>query len=398
MIIHKGKYNEAIIMVDDLDQETISQIYSFLNHPAFAKGHIAIMADAHAGAGSCIGFTMKMNEYVIPNVVGVDIGCGVLAINLGYPLFEGKKDFEHLDHFIKQNIPSGFNIRSVSDRMPNNKKPEDMFDKKLLREIREVVKTTRQDIQRVKGSVGTLGGGNHFIEVDHCEETGMDWLLVHSGSRNFGLRVANHYQSKAKDLLKKLFVGSDAYKGLEYLPLDMGGDEYIEAMKVAQDFASLNRRLMANLIIQWISGNSPIGELETIETIHNYINFDDNIIRKGAVSAQRGERLVIPFNMRDGTAVCIGKGSSKWNYSAPHGAGRLLSRRKAKEQLVLKEFQDAMEGIYTTTATQNTLDEAPMAYKDMDYVVKAIGETVDIDFFMKPVYNFKAGGESERKV
>jgi len=385
MIIYKGKYNSANVMIDEIDPETSSQIYSFLNHPAFANTYISIMPDCHAGAGAVIGFTSKLNDYVIPNIVGVDIGCGVLAINLGCVSWEGKKDLEHLDNFIKQNIPSGFNIRSVNETMTNKKKPEDVFDKELLSKITELSKITNQEITKIKGSIGTLGGGNHFIEIDHYDNTGEYWLLIHSGSRNFGLKIANYYQAQAKKFLQKAFVGADAYKGLEYLPLDMGGEDYFEAMKVAQAFASLNRKLMAELIINWI-GNPA---LETIETVHNYINFKDNIIRKGAVSAHKDEKLVIPFNMRDGVAVCKGKGSSKWNYSAPHGAGRILSRSQAKKILSLDEFKAEMIGIYTTTATQNTIDEAPMAYKDKELIVDTIQETVDIEFFMKPIYNFK---------
>lgn len=389
MIKYTGQYNSANVMIDDVDKETASQIYSFLNHPAFGNTYIAIMPDCHAGAGAVIGFTAKMNNYIIPNVVGVDIGCGVLAIKLGNIVFEGKKDLEHLDNFIKQNIPSGFNIRSVGERMANKKKPEDMFDKKLLKRIEDISDITRQEMTKIKGSIGTLGGGNHFIEIDkHNDE---HWLLIHSGSRNFGLRIANHFQNEAKNFLKKVFVGADAYKGLEYLPLDMGGDDYIKAMKIAQDFASLNRKTMAELIVGWLFEKEC--ELEEIDTVHNYINFNDNIIRKGAVSANKGERLIIPFNMRDGVALCVGKGNKKWNCSAPHGAGRVLSRSMAKKQLSINEFIDQMVGIYTTTATQSTLDEAPMAYKNKETIINSIEDTVTIKYFMKPIYNFKSNGE-----
>jgi len=383
----KGKYNTAIIMIDNLDETTVSQIYSFLNHPAFAKTHIAIMADAHAGAGSCIGFTMKMNDYVIPNVVGVDIGCGVNA----YPLDVTTVNFEHLDHFIRTHIPSGFNIRSTSGRMANQAKPQDMFDDNFRKKVLALANDLKQDESKVIGSIGTLGGGNHFIEIDQ-DDNGQYWLLIHSGSRNFGLRVATYHQNKAKELLKRMFLGADAYKDLEYLPMDMGGKEYLDDMKIAQEYASLNRQVMAGLLIFNFFEAKTDFDMRGIETVHNYINFDDKIIRKGAVSAHLGERLVIPFNMRDGVMIGVGKGSNKWNLSAPHGAGRVMSRSQAKKRLDLDEFIKEMEGVYTTTATQNTIDEAPMAYKDKDEIIGAIGETVDIEFFMKPVYNFKAGG------
>ena len=380
----RGKYNSANVMIDELDQETISQIYSFLNHPAFANTYIAIMPDTHAGAGAVIGYTAKMNEYVIPNVVGVDIGCGVLA----YPLEVTDIDFKKFDQFIKKNVPSGFNIRSTDEKMVIGKKPRDFF--RTADDVLDLAGKTGQEREKVIGSIGTLGGGNHFIEIDKTDD-GKFWLLIHSGSRNFGLRVANHYQGKAKELLKTMFVGADAYKNLEYLPIGFGAEEYLEAMRIAQDYARLNRGVMAQVIMHFF-GESAWNN-EAIETVHNYINFEDKIIRKGAVSAHEGERLVIPFNMRDGVIVCKGKGNKKWNYSAPHGAGRILSRRKAKETLSMDEFKSSMEGIYTTTATENTIDESPMAYKDKDVIIEAIQETVEIEFFMKPVYNFKAGGE-----
>lgn len=388
MITFKGKYNTAVVMIDELDQTTISQIYSFLNHPAFAKTHIAIMADAHAGAGSCIGFTMKMNDYIIPNVVGVDIGCGVNA----YPLDVTTIDFEQLDHFIKTHIPSGFNIRGANDKMANGVRPSEAFDGKFRKRVVALANELRQEESKVLGSIGTLGGGNHFIEVDQ-DDNGQYWLLIHSGSRNFGLRVANYHQNKAKELLKRMFMGADAYKGLEYLPMDMGGEEYFVDMRIAQEYASLNRQIMAELLIYTFFKEKISLGIREIETVHNYINFEDKIIRKGAISAHDGERLVIPFNMRDGVMIGVGKGSNKWNFSAPHGAGRVLSRSQAKKQLDLDEFQKEMEGIYTTTATINTIDEAPMAYKDKDVIVEAIGETVDVEFFMKPVYNFKSSGD-----
>ncbi len=378
----RGKYNSANVMIDELDQETISQIYSFLNHPAFAKTYIAIMPDTHAGAGAVIGFTAKMNDYIIPNVIGVDIGCGVNA----YPLDNTTIDFEALDKFIKKNIPSGFSIRSevgMDDAVYQH------LPKGFAAKVRETAGKTGQDIDRALCSFGTLGGGNHFIEIDKTDD-GQFWLVIHSGSRNFGLRVATYHQNKAKELIKQMFMGADAYKGLEYLPMDLGGKEYLDDMKIAQEYATHNRAIMAKHLIDGFFKSE--WHIPVI-SIHNYINFEDKIIRKGAVSAHGNERLIIPFNMRDGVLICRGRDNKKWNYSAPHGAGRILSRRQAKDTIKLEDFQSAMEGIYTTTATKATIDESPMAYKDKDVIVKAIAETVDIEFFMKPVYNFKAGGE-----
>lgn len=386
MLTLTGKYNFANVMIDNLDSETQSQIYSFLNHPAFADTYIAIMPDTHAGAGAVIGFTAKVNKWIIPNVIGVDIGCGVLAINIGYPVI----DFEKLDNFIKQNIPSGFSIRNevgmdnaVYQYLPNG----------FAALIRETCSKTEQGTERPMHSLGTLGGGNHFIEIDHNDATGEDWLLIHSGSRNFGKTIAEFHQKKAREQLKEFFAGADAYKGLEYLPMNIGGTEYLSDMRTAQEYAHWNRVIMAKHIVKHIFGNSPSNELDTIDTIHNYISTKDNIIRKGAVSAYAGERLVIPFNMRDGTMVCTGKGSKKWNFSAPHGAGRIMSRRQAKDSINIEDFTSAMTGIYTTTATQHTIDESPMVYKDKDTIIEAVKETVDVNFFMRPVYNFKAGGE-----
>jgi tRNA-splicing ligase RtcB (3'-phosphate/5'-hydroxy nucleic acid ligase) len=393
MLTLTGKYNSANIMIDNIDQETISQIYRFLNHPAFAQTYIAIMPDCHTGSGVVVGFTTTLNDFIIPNVVGFDIGCGLLATNLGHHKFSSNQDFEDLDQFIKRNIPSGFNIRSTSEKMSNGLYPEETFDKKLLSNVLDLGKETEQEISRVIGSIGTLGGGNHFIEIDHDDNTGNDWLLIHSGSRNFGLRVANYYQSKAKELIKDLYSGASAYQGLEYLPMKEGGEEYLHAMKIAQNYASLNRFLMAKLITNHIFTEWSANTLASIETVHNYINTQDNIVRKGAVAAYEGTQLIIPFNMKDGVMVCRGKGNKLWNFSAPHGAGRILSRREARERITVDDFRAAMQGVYTTTADDRTLDESPMVYKDKDMIVEAVAETVDIEFFMKPVYNFKAGGE-----
>lgn len=379
MITLKGKYNEAIVLIDENDAETISQIYSFLNHPAFAHTYIAIMPDCHAGAGAVIGFTAKLNDYIIPNVVGVDIGCGID----GY-ILEGVDNinFEKLDTFIRKNIPSGFSSQA---KVLNRNWEKFESYRTWVSDIQLTAEATGQSFDYVHLQFQTLGGGNHFIEIVRNDSS--YWLVVHTGSRNFGLKVATYHQNKAKELMRKMFVGADAYKTLEYLPMDMGGSIYIDDMVIAQHYASINRELIASKIVNDFFG---IKVGETIKSTHNYISMDDNIIRKGATSAYEGQKILIPLNMRDGILFCTGKGNKKWNYSAPHGAGRILSRRKAKETLDIKEFEETMKGVWSSCISQDTLDESPMAYKNGNVIAELIDETASIDFTAKPVYNFKA--------
>jgi tRNA-splicing ligase RtcB len=377
MLVYKAKYNVAKVFIDIIDEETVKQIYNFLNHPAFADSKIRIMPDTHAGKGSVIGFTMTMNNYIIPNVVGVDIGCGMLM----HKIDAKEIDFAKLDEFIKKEIPSGFAVQ--------NQKGKDNTKNKALINIEEVERISVKVGQTVDpiASLGTLGGGNHFIEIDkHGDDY---YLIVHTGSRNFGLSVCNYHQKKAKALMNEVFIG-DAYKNLEFLPIDKGGKEYLDDMIVAQVYASENRKLIVKKIM-WDFFDQNLSD--AIECIHNYIDLSDKVIRKGAISAQAGEKVIIPLNMRDGVIVGTGKGNADWNNSAPHGAGRILSRKKAKEELTIEEFSKSMEGIYSSCINASTLDESPMAYKDSKLILDAIGDTVDIDFIMKPVYNFKAGGE-----
>ncbi len=370
MITMKGKYNIANIFIDEIDDTTREQIQTFLNHPAFQGGYIAIMPDCHAGKGAVIGFTMKMNGYVLPNIVGVDIGCGVLASNIGTcPV-----DLPALDKFIHEEIPSGFKIHEKS-------RPDGPSG------LQTICQNIEYDYDRALRSIGTLGGGNHFIEVDK-DEAGNNWLLVHSGSRNFGLSVANFYQRKAKEAMAAYFIG-DEYKGLEFIPPGTGlDDEYLFAMSEAQWFARMNRRRIMDRLHVYIG----VDWYANIESVHNYIDLDEQIVRKGAISAKTGEDCIIPLNMRDGAIVGKGKGSAKHNFSAPHGAGRSMSRKKAKETLSVDEFRAGMDraGIYTTTATAETLDEAPEAYKPAGAIIAAIEETVQITGRLKPIYNFKA--------
>ena len=386
MFILKAKYNSALVMLEDqslVENETISQIYSFLNHPAFENSHIAIMPDCHAGKGAVVGFTMKTNDYVIPNVVGVDIGCGVLAVRL-----DGIKNinFEALDKAVRK-IPSGFHKYPIDTNGSNKPFVRNERICSKIEDLKELTRTIGTKYEDVVASLGTLGGGNHFIEVS-VDEQGTYWLVIHTGSRNFGLKIANFYQNEAKKLMKQMFVG-DAYKNLEFLPIDNGGKEYLYAMDIAQEYASKNRQEIAkNLIENFFK--LKIKDLKKIESVHNYIDLENGYVRKGAISAQEGEELIIPLNMRDGSIIGKGKGSKKWNYSAPHGAGRILSRKKAKETLEMVEYKESMNGIYTTCISNKTIDESPMAYKNKDLILDSIGETVDFDFILKPVYNFKA--------
>lgn len=384
MLTFKGKYSTAIVMIDEIDETTEEQIRTFINHPAFAGTYIVIMPDCHAGKGAVIGFTSTLNDYIIPNVVGVDIGCGML----GYKLNVSEIDFAKLDKFIRKQIPSGFNIRPRTHKLVGNNKP-------LVGEITEIVEKLDLVPSRVFDSLGSLGGGNHFIEVDKTEEGDL-WLVVHSGSRNFGLQIANYHQKIAKnnlvdrdvkDMLRVLNL-TEVIKDAEFLE-NYEAEEYLEDMKVAQKYAILNRKIMMHVMIEDFFGLK-YDAGRTLETVHNYIDFSAGVVRKGAISAQEGEQLIIPFNMQDGIIIGTGKGNSDWNYSAPHGAGRILSRTQAKKQLSVDDFKESMKGVWTSCVSENTLDEAPMAYKDTQVILNAIKDTVDINFWMKPTYNFKA--------
>jgi RNA-splicing ligase RtcB len=352
------------------------------------------MPDVHAGAGCTIGTTMTVRNTVVPNLVGVDIGCGMETIKTAAKDI----DLEKLDRIIYQNIPSGFDIRSKIHPYSENVRLEDLRCKKHM------------DIKRALLSIGTLGGGNHFIEAARDEE-GFIYIIVHSGSRHLGKEAAEYYQKKAydelvdingarreiaqqlkkegrfeeiEDAIKKA-APIKIIKSLAYLK---GGsfDDYMNDMKIIQEFADYNRRAMADIIV----GLMKLTVVDRFTTTHNYIDTDSMILRKGAISARANERVLIPMNMRDGSLICIGKGNPDWNFSAPHGAGRIMSRTAAKSRLSLDEFKRSMKGIFTTTANKATLDESPMAYKPMDEIVANIKDTVDIAMIIKPVYNFKA--------
>lgn len=389
MFTIKAKYNTALVMLDDetmLDGETTSQIYSFLNHPAFAGTHIAIMPDCHSGKGAVVGFTMKLNNYLIPNVVGVDVGCGVLAIELDGV---NKIDYEAFDKAVNR-IPSGFSKYPFDTNGSNKPYGRNLNVCDTINGLETVANAVGTKYSDVVCALGTLGGGNHFIEVDYDELNDKYWLVIHTGSRNFGLKFANFMQNEAKKLMKKMFTG-DAYRGLEFLTSGNGYDSYITGMEIAQKYASMNRFTIAKTLVEDYF-KLKMKKLRVIESIHNYIDTEKGFVRKGAISAQENEDVIIPLNMRDGTIIGAGKGNKAWNYSAPHGAGRILSRKKAKESLSMDEYKTSMNGIYSSCVVNSTIDEAPMAYKDKDLIINAIKDTVEIKNIIKPVYNFKAKG------
>ncbi len=367
MIEIKGKYNTAIVYTDIVEESAYVQIEGLCNQTFFSDSKIRIMPDVHAGAGCTIGTTMTIKNKVAPNLVGVDIGCGIETVKLDCKFIEPEK----LDKIIYQNIPSGKKIRKKAHRYAEEIDLDELICKKEV------------NTQRGYLSIGTLGGGNHFIEIDK-DDDGNIYLCVHSGSRNIGLQVANYYQKRAQEYCKDNNISVD--KALAYLEGQLMED-YLHDMKIMQKFASLNRMAMVDTILRGLN----VKAVDSFSTIHNYIDMDNMILRKGAVSAEDGKKLIIPINMRDGSLICEGKGNPDWNFSAPHGAGRLFGRKAAREKFSMKEFRDSMEGIFTTSVHKDTLDECPMAYKSMDAITDHIGDTAEIINIIKPVYNFKAG-------
>lgn len=389
------------IFTENIEQEALDQINTLITQPAFSDCKIRIMPDVHAGAGCVIGFTADLGDKVIPNIVGVDIGCGMYTVALG----KIDIDFEVLDKVIRTYIPSGRNVHD--GRKARFKDIQNLY---CYRELK--------DTKRFERSIGTLGGGNHFIEIDE-DEVGNKYLIIHTGSRNLGKQVAEYYQHLAIELMqgkdelyakqKQLIEDYKAqgrrseiqsaikelHKKFNPNPLNIPKDlcyltgeyreQYLHDMKICQRFAVQNRKHIAGIILDRM-GWCAIGGFETI---HNYID-DNNMIRKGAISAEYGELLLIPINMRDGCIIGRGKGNPDWNCSAPHGAGRLMSRTKAKETVSLDDFRKSMDGIFTTSVNESTIDESPMAYKSMDEIINNIEDTVDIVDIIKPIYNFKA--------
>jgi RNA-splicing ligase RtcB len=400
MIEIKGAYNAAVCYCKTLEEYAERQIKAVCDQKAFEDCKIRIMPDVHAGMGCTIGTTMTVKDKVVPGMVGVDIGCGMETVRIG----EKKIDFGKLDDLIRNEIPCGREIRETLHRL------NDEIDLTSLRCSSGV------QLERARRSIGTLGGGNHFIEVDR-DEDGALYLVVHSGSRQIGNEVAKYYQdegfnalhSKARFQIDELIARLKAEGRAKEIqravqerrancvtptavPRDLAYvegrlfDDYIHDMKIIQRFAVLNRKAMMDVIVEGM-GLSPA---ECFTTVHNYIDTDEMILRKGAVSAKAGEKLLIPINMRDGSLVCIGKGNPDWNHSAPHGAGRLMSRTKAFETLSLDKYRSSMEGIFSTCVTRDTLDESPMAYKDAEEIIAQIEPTAEIAHRLKPLYNFKA--------
>ena len=400
MLEIKGKVNTAICYAKVIEDEAINQIRRMCDYDMTAGSKIRIMPDVHAGKGCTIGTTMTIVDKAVPNVVGVDIGCGMYTVNLG----KVEIDFEKLDeacHF----IPSGMNVWEGR---------QERFDLAELRCYRNL-----KDTRRLERSLGTLGGGNHFIEVDEAED-GTRYLIIHSGSRNLGKQVAELYQKLAVDLdrgygeyfekrdeiirtykeqgrrkeiqgaLKELHF--QVYESQPSMPDDLcylSGkylEDYLHDVVICQSFARRSREKMAEIILERTGMTGADG----FHTIHNYIDTDEMILRKGAIAAHKGEKVLIPINMRDGSVLAVGKGNPEWNYSAPHGAGRIMSRTKAKNELSLDQYKEEMAGVYTTSVNENTLDEAPMAYKSLEDIIDVIRESVDVIDVMKPIYNYKA--------
>lgn len=397
-----GKYNEAIVYTDIVEESAVEQIREMCDQEFMSGCRIRIMPDVHAGKGCTIGTTMTVTDKVVPNIVGVDIGCGMYTVNLG----KADIDFEKLDE-ICHRIPSGYNV------WEGRKERFNLMELRCYRELK--------DTRRINRSLGTLGGGNHFIEVDEGED-GTRYLVIHSGSRNLGKQVAEYYQKLAIDLINRGHEEyfnkrneiietykqegrrqeiSEALMALKaswqdrkpVIPDELCYvygpylEDYLHDVAICQRFAWRNRELMAEIIMEAMGWNAE----ESFQTVHNYIDVDEMILRKGAIAAHEGEKVLIPINMKDGSIIAVGKGNPDWNYSAPHGAGRRMSRGMAKDTITMDEFTSAMAGIYTTSVNEQTIDESPMAYKSLEDITAYIDETVEIQEVIRPVYNFKAG-------
>jgi len=363
----QGQYSTAKIFTDNIEQKAISQIYNLLNQGFTSGSKVRIMPDVHAGMGTTVGTTLTITNKISPGLVGVDIGCGMETAILE----DSEIDLQQLDLAIHQHIPSGLRIRKDTHRYGAD------FDLKALRCANDI------DMKRAMLSIGSLGGGNHFIELGR-DEDGLLYLVVHSGSRNLGKQVADFYQVAANKHIGRVGRGSEKFMAyLEGVLLD----DYLHDLKIVQKYADLNRKAMVKELEKRLN----LKVKEQFATVHNFVDLDTMILRKGAISAKKGERVIIPMNMRDGSILCVGKGNEDWNFSAPHGAGRILSRGQAKESYTLRQYEKAMEGIFSSSISKRTLDEAPFAYKPMDEIITKIGDTVDIIKTVRPVYNFKAG-------
>ena len=397
----RGRCGVAIAYAKVIEEEAVEQIRRMCDYEFTEGASIRIMPDVHWGKGCTIGTTMTVRDKVVPNLVGVDIGCGMYTVNLG----KGEIDlvrFDEAAHF----VPSGRGLWEGR---------QEKFDLLALRCYRSL-----KDTKRIARSLGTLGGGNHFIEIDRSAD-GTNYLVIHTGSRNLGKQVAEHYQNIAIDLSHgkdELFHARDelirrykaegrrselqeAIKALNRdfkarvaeIPADLAFlfgsylEDYLHDIEICQSFARRNREVIARVLLE----RTGLTAGEAFHTVHNYIDTDERILRKGAIAAHAGERVLIPINMRDGSILAVGRGDPDWNWSAPHGAGRLMSRTAAKERLSMEEFRETMADVYTTAVNENTLDEAPMAYKSLSDIIDVIEDSVDVIEVLKPIYNFKAG-------
>ena len=393
-----GKYTNAKVMIDMVEPECISQIQAMTNHAAFTNS-IAIMPDTHAGKGSVIGFTMPVGDKIVPNVVGVDIGCGMFSVNVG------KIDIDHnkVDSMIRDVVPFGKNVRN--DIAKSRISGIDNL------EYSELYKRVGIDESYALKSLGSLGGGNHFIEIGKDSNDNI-WITVHTGSRNLGKKVCEYWQDKGfkrivpvvdvdqikskfpkSEWAKQLKLAKDENKKYKKSDLDWidGVDKegYLYDMNLTQIYASVNRYIVMKEILKVFGIDRVYNNKDFIDTVHNFIDKRDNIIRKGAIRSYTGERMIIPFNMRDGILICEGKSNPEWNFSAPHGAGRLLSRSKAKEVLILEDYEKKMKGVFSTSINKFTLDEAPEAYKDSKMIEEAIVPTARIIDRIIPIHNLK---------
>ncbi len=429
----QGKYTKAKVMIDSVDPETIKQIHRMVSHPA-ATNPVAIMPDCHAGKGCVIGFTMKAGPKVVPNWVGVDVGCSVSSYRLPIKSLS-TQELTEIDRGIRQVIPMGMSVNTTVDNglkmsflaflresacaspSPDAK----VYSSDVSRRVDDAINAVGMKDGRFWTSLGTLGGGNHFQEIGQDEE-GCLWLTLHTGSRNFGKRVCEYFDAAAQSRLKdnglKDYTESLKARGEKKdfqrlreefvqrnkLDFDLkesayvmegGLSGYLSMMFLAQVYAAFNRLTIGRRVIEVIQEvtKSTIHPIDQIETIHNFISFQDGYIRKGAIASYKGQRMIIPFNMRDGLLICEGKSNPEWNYSAPHGAGRVLSRSQAKSKISMEEYQESMKGIFTTSVAKGTLDESPMAYKDAATIEAAIAPTATIIHRVKPIYNVKAGGD-----
>lgn len=394
MKLIEGRYNQAVVFTDNIESKAAQQIQELCNHAFTSGSRIRIMPDTHAGAGCTIGTTMTIRDKIVPNLVGVDIGCGMHVSRLK----KTKIDFARLDSVIRSFIPYGFNVRETPHEYNANVNIDELYCVRNL------------NVERARLSIGTLGGGNHFIEVNAADDDEL-YLVIHSGSRYLGKQIAEHYQSRAskeianwisEGIINKLKAEGREKEIQQQLKAAKAGiskelaylegpafDEYIHDMQIAQQYAEYNRKAIAAVIIREMGFRVD----DNFTTIHNYIDTNEMILRKGAISAKKGEVVIIPINMRDGSIIAAGKGNDDWNRSAPHGAGRLMSRSQARRELSLDEFKQSMAGVYTTTVSGDTLDEAPAAYKPMEEIVANMEPTVEIKKVIRPLYNFKASDD-----